>query len=82
MAKKEYCLVNGKRRYPTQEKALDHLIKIRRHKDEYERIPTRTYECIKCGGWHLTSQTESERSYSLRNEEFKKFLVTGEDVSD
>ncbi len=40
----------GKRRYDSQDRALAVL----RERQSYETARLRTYDCVACGGWHLT----------------------------
>lgn len=44
----------GKMRYRSQDEAIDHLHRMTAH--EGGRIPDRSYWCLHCKGWHLTSQ--------------------------
>lgn len=45
----------GKRRYRDHAEAIAAL-RLVRSDSVRGRVPVRTYECGKCGGWHLTSQ--------------------------
>lgn len=50
----ELELVCEKVQYPTQKAAKAELKRIAAREQQH-RKPTRTYECGKCGAWHLTS---------------------------
>jgi len=49
----------GKKRYDDRETAEIALGHIRRNSTRKKK-PKRAYLCHKCGGWHLTSMTQSE----------------------
>jgi hypothetical protein len=46
----------GKKRYRDHQEAVQALRRLREH-SERGRIPARAYQCNRCGGWHLTSQS-------------------------
>lgn len=45
-------------RYPSERIAEAELLRLQEFyvERESERVPTRTYECRHCGGWHVTSK--------------------------
>lgn len=45
----------GKRRYRSKREALGAARKVARGSTR-EKLPHRAYECLRCSGWHLTSQ--------------------------
>jgi hypothetical protein len=47
---------SGKTRFPDHQSAVAALRAVRR-KSGRDRLPSRTYECDMCVGWHLTAQT-------------------------
>lgn len=53
--------------FPTQKDAKKELRRIAETKSKTK--PQREYECVKCGGWHLTSKTVEE--FKEKQEQFK-----------
>lgn len=51
----------------TEKVAKDRLKEILSKKDNIVKKPVRTYECEKCGGWHLTA---------ISYEEYEKIIST------
>jgi hypothetical protein len=54
-----------KRRYETEERALEALANIA-ELPRTDRIPTRAYACPVCSGWHVTSQSSAAHSHAKR----------------
>jgi hypothetical protein len=52
------CGVSGKMRYHSRNAAMVVCAQIRpiRESEEAEQYEHRAYECVSCGGWHLTSK--------------------------
>lgn len=60
------CSITGKRTYRDRLDALIAMSNITAHNHQqphraYHRTPCRVYQCPYCQGWHLTSQTLTER---------------------
>jgi hypothetical protein len=45
----------GKTAYPNRPEAERALRWIRRHRNQREQVPVRSYRCPDCGEWHLTA---------------------------
>jgi hypothetical protein len=52
--------------YPTENDAKKHIREIRKLEQKHKK-PVRSYECEKCGGWHLTSIPLGEWKPQLEN---------------
>ena len=53
------CPDTGKIIFFSEKEAKKELGRIKNTKHEHKK-PIRTYECIKCGGWHLTSLSNEQ----------------------
>lgn len=75
MLKPKKCLTTGKRIYPSEPKAREHLKKIRRHVNKGDTYPTRCYFCSFCQSYHLTSQEQKEEKIELINKQNFQNLI-------
>lgn len=75
--KKQICIPTNKIRYPTQQRAEDHIKSMRKsfQTQSGRTAPTRSYECSECKGWHTASQTVNNSRFVVNKEAFEKFIL-------
>lgn len=62
-----------KTKYPTEEGALLEIARIKRISNR-DKIPQKTYFCVQCSSWHLSSKKSSESKLQDKIKEYKDKL--------
>lgn len=77
------CPRTGKKRYPNEQMANNQLNLIKKHSTR-NQIPTRTYECEFCHGYHLTKRDDRKpiETKLKFNNQFQKLIQDGKEKEE